>query len=431
MACTMALLLALALAAVPAAATGERVDFSPEEQRRILAHGLWPPPRAHDPGNALSGRRAAIELGQALFFSPRLSRGDAFACASCHEPALAFADGRPRSLGRGLLDRNAPSLWNAVHERWYGWDGAADSLWHQSIRPILDAREMAATPALVREAIAGDAELACRYRRTFGNTPAADGDEIVLVRAAKAIGAFVATLVSGRMPFDDFRDALARRDPRAMARYPLPAQRGLQLFVGRGRCHVCHAGPMFSNGEFGDTGLNFFVRPGEVDSGRHGGIAALRASPYNLLGRFSDAPADAAVATKTRHLQPQHRNFGEFKVPSLRNVGVTGPYMHDGQIANLEAVVLHYSELNLERLHADGERILEPLHLSDQEVNDLISFLSSLTDPGARQWQRPRLDDACSRGAARAAVLPSGHPVKTVRADQAQPPAQRRDLTLR
>jgi cytochrome c peroxidase len=385
--------LALCLGFAPAAsiAADEPVHFSADDKRRILAHGPWPPPRVHDPGNAWSGRRAAIELGQELFFEPRLSRDDVFACATCHEPAPAFADGRSRSLGRGLLDRNSPSLWNAVHERWYGWDGAADSLWHQSIRPILDAREMASTPALVREAIAGDAELACRYRRAFGAAPEAHDEQAVLVRAAKAIGAFVATLVSGRTAFDDFRDALARGDTRAMARYPAEAQRGLKLFVGRGRCFVCHSGPMFSNGEFGDTGLNFFVRPGEVDPGRHAGIAALRASPYNLLGRFSDAPAAGAAATKTRHVESQHRNFGEFKVPSLRNVGLTAPYMHDGQKASLEAVVRHYSELDLERLHTDGERILEPLHLSAQESQDLLTFLVTLGDPGARSWQRPAL----------------------------------------
>jgi len=385
--------LALCLGFAPAAsnAADEPVHFSADEKRRILAHGPWPPPRVHDPGNAWSGQRAAIELGQELFFEPRLSRDDVFACATCHEPALAFADGRERSLGRGLLDRNSPSLWNAVHERWYGWDGAADSLWHQSIRPILDAREMASTPALVRESIAGDAELACRYRRAFGAAPDAHDEQTVLVRAAKAIGAFVATLVSGRTPFDDFRDALARGDTRAMARYPAEAQRGLKLFVGRGRCFVCHAGPMFSNGEFGDTGLNFFVRPGEVDPGRQAGIAALRASPYNLLGRFSDAPAAGAATTKTRHVEPQHRNFGEFKVPSLRNVGLTAPYMHDGQKASLEAVVRHYSELDLERLHTDGERILEPLHLSARESQDLLIFLVTLSDSGARSWQRPAL----------------------------------------
>lgn len=392
---------ALWLAFAARAAPAEPATFSADEVRRILAHGPWPPPRARDPGNAWSGRRAAIELGQELFFEPRLSRDDVFACATCHEPALAFADGRNRSLGRGLLDRNSPSLWNAVHERWYGWDGAADSLWHQAIRPIVDAREMGSTPAQVREAIAGDAELACRWRRAFGVAPQAHDEQTVLVRAAKAIGAFVATLVSGRTPFDDFRDALARGDRRGMARYPAAAQRGLKLFVGRGRCFVCHSGPMFSNGEFGDTGLNFFVRPGEVDPGRHGGLAALRASPYNLLGRFSDAPAAGGAATKTRHVEPQHRNFGEFKVPSLRNVGLTAPYMHDGQKATLEAVVRHYSELDLERLHTDGERILEPLHLSAQESEDLLAFLVTLNDPAARSWQRPALSDRCARAAAR------------------------------
>jgi len=385
-------LASVALALLALGTTARALDaaavFSADEQRRILAHGPWPPPAAHDAGNAQSGRRDAIALGQRLFFDVRLSSDGRFACATCHQPARAFADGQPRSLGRGPLDRNAPSLWNAVHERWYGWDGAADSLWSQAIRPIVDRREMSATPAQVRALIDGDAELACRYRRTFGIAAAAQADdETVLVDAAKAIGAFVATLVSGRTPFDDFRDALARGDHAAMARYPASAQRGLKLFVGRGRCALCHSGPMFSHGEFGDTGLNFFVRPGEVDPGRHGGIAALRTSRYNLLGRFSDAGPDSADAVKTRHVEPQHRNFGEFKVPGLRNAALTAPYMHDGQLATLDAVLAHYSELNLERLHADGERILEPLHLSLAETADLLAFLNTLSDPRADAWQ--------------------------------------------
>ncbi|HEX6017312.1 MAG TPA: cytochrome c peroxidase [Burkholderiaceae bacterium] len=370
-------------------ALADAVTYGADEQRRILAHGPWPPPAARDPGNAQAGRRDAIALGELLFFDVRLSGDGRFACATCHQPALAFADGQRRSLGRGgVLDRNAPTLWNAVHERWYGWDGAADSLWSQAIRPIVDAREMSTTPAQVRALVAGDGELACRYRRTFGSAAATGADdEIVLVNAAKAIGAFVATLVSGRTPFDDFRDALARGDQAAMARYPASAQRGLKLFVGRGRCALCHTGPMFSHGEFGDTGLGFFVRPGVVDPGRHGGIAALRASRYNLLGRFSDSPADSADAIKTRHVEPQHRNFGEFKVPSLRNVALTAPYMHDGQLATLDDVLAHYSELNLERLHADGERILEPLHSSAGEKADLLAFLRTLSDPRAGAWQ--------------------------------------------
>ena len=382
----------LLLASTAVQAQSDAVTFSADEKRSILALGPWPPPLAPDAGNALSGRRDAIALGQALFFDARLSSGDRFSCATCHQPALAFADGQRRSLGRGPLDRNAPALWNAAHERWYGWDGAADSLWSQAIRPILDAREMSATPAQVRTLISGDDQLACRYRRTFGASAADVNEQAVLVHAAKAIGAFVATLVSGRTPFDEFRDALSRGDRAAMTRYPSSAQRGLKLFVGRGRCNVCHSGPMFSNGEFGDTGLSFFVRPGEVDPGRHGGIGALRTSRYNLLSRWSDA--DAAAATKTRHVQPQHRNFGEFKVPSLRNVALTAPYMHDGQLATLDDVLTHYSELNLERLHADGERILEPLHLGADERADLLAFLRTLSDPRATAWQ-PTQPPAC------------------------------------
>ena len=303
-----------------AAATPALLDFSDDEVARIVRHGPWPPPPVLDAGNAQAGRPAAIALGERLFFDARLSIDGTLSCASCHRPEQAFADGRARGLGRQRLDRNTPSLWNAVHERWYGWDGAADSLWSQAIRPILDAREMAANATHVRTTIAGDGELACRYVQAFGQAASGD-DEAVLVNAAKAIGAFVGTLQSGRTAFDDFRDALARGDRAAAARYPLPAQRGARLFVGRGRCHLCHVGPLFSNGEFGDTGLPFFVRPGVVDPGRHGGIAALRSSAYNLLSRWSDAP-DPSTSIKTRHVQAQHRNFGEFKVPGLRNVAL-------------------------------------------------------------------------------------------------------------
>jgi len=382
-------LLALGLVlAAPARAT--LLDFSPEERAAIARHGPWPPAPAHDAGNAQSGRREAIALGQRLFFDPRLSPSGQVACASCHVPALAFADGRARSQGLAALDRNAPSLWNAVHERWQAWDGAADSLWSQSIRPLLDTREMGATPAHVQAAIGADRELACRYQRTFGRQPSAQGAEATMVDAAKAIGAFVATLVSPRTPFDDFRDALVRGDRLAAARYPLPAQRGLRLFIGKGQCALCHLGPRFSNGEFADTGLAFFSRPGAVDPGRHGGIEALRASAYTLLSTW----ADGADATPTRHVQLQHRNFGEFKVPSLRHVARTAPYMHDGQLATLEDVVRHYSELNVERLHADGEQILRPLGLGDDEKADLVAFLRTLNSPGVTSWRPGRLS-AC------------------------------------
>jgi cytochrome c peroxidase len=398
----VALALSLALAAgapVSAISPLPLLDFSADELQRIARHGPWPPPRALDPGNAVAGEPAAVALGQRLFFDARLSIDGTMSCATCHQPLLAFADARKRSQGRQELDRNAPSLWNAVHERWYGWDGAADSLWAQAIRPILHAHEMDANPPHVRDTIARDAELACRYRAAFGQAPGKDG-ETVLVNASKAIGAFVGTLVSGRTAFDAFRDALARGDAKAAARYPLAAQRGLRLFVGRGNCHLCHVGPLFSNGEFGDTGLPFFVRPGVVDPGRQRGIELLRLSEYNLQSAWSDARNDEAATMKLRQLSPQHRNFGEFKVPSLRNVALTAPYAHDGQLATLDDVVRHYSELELDRLHADGEQILKPLKLNDGERADLVAFLRTLTDPRATAWRPPRLP-ACRDVAAR------------------------------
>jgi cytochrome c peroxidase len=296
---------------------------------------------------------------------------------------MALTDGRSRSAGLAPLDRNAPSLWNAVHERWLGWDGAADSLWSQAIRPLLDPREMASSPVRVRDHVASDPRLAAQWRHVFAREAARTEPEAVLVGAAKAIAAWIATLVSPRTPFDDFRDALLRGDRAAAARYPLAAQRGARLFVGRARCAVCHVGPMFSHGEFADTGLPFFVRPGVVDPGRHGGIEALRTSRYNLLSPWADLPVDA---TKTRHVQLQHRNFGEFKVPSLRHVAETAPYMHDGQLATLDDVLRHYSEPNLERLHADGEQILQTLHLTEGERADLLAFLRTLSP---RRWPNP------------------------------------------
>jgi len=386
---------AVAVPCGAAAAGPTLLDFSPAEVALILSHGPWPPPTALDAGNAQAGRPETIALGQRLFFDARLAGDGRMSCASCHVPTLAFADGRSRAiaragpgsatLDRATLDRNTPSLWNAVHDRWYGWDGAADSLWSQSLRALLDAREMASSPAQVAAVVAGDAELACRYRRVFGSPPGAD-PELTLVNVGKALGAFSGSLVSGRTEFDRFRAALARGDRHSAAHYPIAAQRGLRLFIGRAQCNLCHVGPTFSNGEFGDIGLPFFVRPGEVDAGRHGGITALRASPYNLLSRWSDAN-DEQTVRKTRQVTAQHRNFGEFKVPGLRNVEFTAPYMHDGQLATLELVIAHYSELNLDRLHADGVQLLQPLRLSAAESAELLAFLRTLSDPQAAAWK--------------------------------------------
>ena len=361
----------------------ELLEFTPDELRAIERHGPWPPQVAPDPSNRVSGKPEAIALGGRLFFDPGLSGDGTMACASCHRPAQAWTDGRRLPRGRsgagsgeaGLV-RNTPSLWNAGLGRWFGWGGGSDTIWSFSLRPIRHPLEMRSSAAQVVRRLRGDPELACRYRRTFGDPDSPD--EVVLVDLAKAIAAFVETLVSPRTPFDAFRDALLRGDRVAAARYPIAAQRGLRLFIGEGNCAVCHFGPAFTNGEFADIGVPFFV-PGGVDRGRYAGIERLRADPYNLLGHFSDA-ADPAVASRTRHVALQPRNFGEFKVPGLRNVAKTAPYMHDGSLATLRDVVKHYSELNEDRLHTEGEKILRPLRLTPQAAADLEAFLESLSD---------------------------------------------------
>ncbi len=372
----------LALAAAGASLTVKPeppVTFSEEERAAILAHGPWPLAFTPDPSNRVSGDPAAVALGRQLFSDRRLSRDGDRACATCHNPARAFADGRDRSIGLARVDRNAIALANLRLNRWFGWGGAADNLWAQSLRPILDAKELGASAELVRERLAADPGLAAAYAGIFGSTPTADSPELVLVNTAKALAAFQETITTGRTAFDAFRDALASVDRQAMANYSLAAQRGLKVFVGKGRCTVCHHGANFTSGEFDDVGVPFFAEPGRVDPGRHGGIAALRASPFNLLGRYNDDPGKA-TASPTRYVEQLHRNWGEFRVPSLRNVAETGPYMHNGSLATLRDVVRHYSEIDVERLHGDdGARLIRPLRLSAREAADLVSFLETLS----------------------------------------------------
>jgi cytochrome c peroxidase len=348
-------------------------QFTEEEVKKIASHGPWPPAPARDPSNRVSGKPAAIALGEKLFFEPRLSGTGSVLCATCHAPFRAFQDSRSRAFGLQEVDRNTPSVINVRFYRWYGWDGAHDSLWAQSLRPLLDAREMNATPAQVADTVRK--YLSRDYEAAFGRPPSVP-DEEILVDVGKALAAFQETLVSARTPFDDFRDALANGD--AHARYPAAAQRGLKIFVGKGNCSVCHVGAHFTNGEFADIGVKFFVAKGRVDPGRHGGIQKLKRNPFSLLGRYND-DATRSTATGTRHVELQHRNFGEFRVPGLRGVALTAPYMHDGSLATLRDVVKHYSELDEERLHADGERVLKPLKLTQREVDDLLSFLHTLS----------------------------------------------------
>ena len=376
------LLLAFAFLLPPSLAQlseAREVGFSDAEMRRIAALGPWPPVSRRDPSNRVSGKPDAIAFGEALFGDVRLSRSARFSCATCHQASRGFTDGKPRAEAEAVGDRNTLALLNLRFQRWFGWSGANDNLWAQSLRALLDEKEMAGSMASVAATLRQEADLRQRYTHVFGAAPG-DNDERVAIDLSKALAAYQETLVSPRTSFDAFRDALLRKDAPTMAAYPDTAKRGLAIFVGKGNCIFCHSGPQFSNGEFHDIGVPFFAGPGRVDSGRFGGIQALQKSPYTLLGAYNDDPS-RSTATSTRHVELTHRNFGEFKVPSLRNVAKTAPYMHNGSLATLRDAIGHYSELNEERLHTDGERILVPLNLTAREKDDLAAFLESLSSP--------------------------------------------------
>ena len=372
----------------PARVEAGLIDFTEAETQTILSHGPWPPPWQADPSNRVSGNGAAIYLGERLFFDKRLSADGRLSCSQCHTPDLRWTDGRARALGKEVLDRNTPHLNNVRLNRWFGWDGANDSLWSQSIQPIIDPRELGASPQHVVALLEKDPDLRCRYEKSFGKKLAGTDALEVLANVGKALAAFQETLGSGRTAFDEFRDALARNDRAVAMRYSTAAQRGLQIFVGKGACSTCHTGPAFTNGEFHAIGVSFFAAPGRVDPGRYEGIKRLQSNPFNLLGRFND-DAKQSTAVSTRHVVSEQRNYGEFRTPSLRNVVITDPYMHDGQKKTLREVLRHYSELNPDRLHADGESLLKPLRLSGAELNDLQVFLETLTNHADNWWHTP------------------------------------------
>jgi cytochrome c peroxidase len=356
--------------------SGGELLLSKEEISRVLSHGPWPLKKSPDPSNRVSANPSAITLGKIFFNSKKLSSDLETSCATCHRPAENFIDGLARGQGLEILDRNTPALFNLKYNRWFSWDGTNDNLWAQSIIPIRHPKEMAMSADQVTKVLLAD-PFAKPYASLFG--PPRELDDVQnLVNVGKALAAYQETLVTGLTRFDQFRDALKAGDWSSAADYPASAQRGLSIFIGKGRCNFCHTGPLFSNGEFHDAGVPYFIEPGLVDSGRHGGIKNLKNSLFTLDGKYSDDQTRSG-AWAVRGVIRQHADFGKFRVPSLRNVAKTAPYMHNGSLATLEDVVKHYSNIDVERLHADGESILRPLKLNDMEINDLANFLETLS----------------------------------------------------
>lgn len=388
---------ALALAAAAAGATlactrsGAAAPAAPlfagltaAERAAALALSPLPPAPPPNPTNAVAGDPAAARLGAFLFHDTRLSSSGTVSCATCHDPARDFTSGTPRARGAGGMptERNVPSLWNVAHQRWFFWDGRADTLWAQALHPILSPDEMGGSAERTARLFASDPELRAAYRAVFGAPPEGRPPERVLVDAGKAVEAFERTLATAPAPFDRFVAALRAGDEGAAEEaIPPAARRGLALFVGRGRCALCHGSPLLSDREFHNLGLGLGERE-TPDPGRFAGIPAVLADPFRGTGPFSDAP-EAGANEKVRYVRQRPVNLGEFKTPSLRNVARTAPYMHDGRFATLEAVLGFYARLDEEPALGHREETLVPLGLSEAEIADLVAFLETLTAPPA------------------------------------------------
>ncbi len=392
---------------------GLAVAFAPEELARILRHSPLPAAPL-DPTNAVSGDPRAARFGQFLFFDTRFSSNGKVSCATCHVPEKAFADGRSLAQGVGDATRHAPALWNVADNRWFFWDGRADSLWAQALSPLENPLEHGTSRLAVVRMLEADEELRRAYQNLFGQLPELseaaralpaarpvpdDGKapehvawlslaaeerraiDIVFSNVGKCIAAYVRLIRSGHAPFDVFVEGLRDGDPAKLAALSPSAQRGLQLFDGRANCRNCHSGPDFTDKEFHSVRVPSASRSLERDPGRYTGITRVLTDPFNGLGEFSDDRGEAA-RERLSFLDNRTSNQGQFKTPSLRNVAVTAPYMHQGQMATLRDVLHHYSvfDKTFDPLKGHFELTLQPLHLTDQETDDLIAFLESLTD---------------------------------------------------
>jgi cytochrome c peroxidase len=318
------------------------------------------------PDNALTPER--IALGRRLYFETRLSSDGTVACATCHDVTRGFTDRRNVSEGVGdhLGRRSAPTTLNAALFQSMFWDGRAPTLEEQAKLPILNPIEMGhpdAAKALA--AIAGDPAYQGMFQKAYGRAPNYDD-------LGRAIASFERTLVFLDAPFDHF----AAGDRQAISP---AAQRGLALFNGKARCVSCHmlnsSNPLGTDNLFHNIGVSARTQNFEALATKalvalqtNGGVEQLDklalATDMSELGRF--------MITRNRS------DIGAFKTEQVRNVGITAPYMHDGTLQTLWDVVDHYNKGGETNPYLDGG--IEPLNLSEQEIDDLVAFLFTLTD---------------------------------------------------
>jgi cytochrome c peroxidase len=321
-----------------------------------------------------------LALGERLFNDQRFSKTGKVSCASCHAPEKAFTDS-PLRVSEGIDKltgtRNAPTIVNSAYFPTLFWDGRSPSLEDQALHPFVNPVEMALPdhqPILA--VIRGDPGYAKAFKSVFGK-PA---NAITMAEVTAAIAAFERTLISGNSPFDRWRyggeeNALTEAQ-----------KRGFDVFINQGRCVSCHVveqtQALFTDNRFHNVGV---------------GINAIQDDIPALAGEFLRARATASqvdVQVLTNKKTSELGRFavtkgsgevGSFKTPTLRNIALTAPYMHDGSLATLKDVVVHYNNGGVTRKEDRVNDYLSggirPLNLGDQEIDDLVAFMEALTSP--------------------------------------------------
>jgi cytochrome c peroxidase len=268
-------------------------------------------------------------LGKKLYFDTRLSAGHVLSCATCHSPGFGWGDGLPKGVGHGMkqLGRRSPTIVNAAWGQIFMWDGRAASLEEQALGPIQADAEMNLPLDQLMQRLTAVAE----YRPLFD--AAFPGEGMGPPTVAKAIATYERSVVSNKAPFDAWLDG----DDKAISE---EAKRGFAIFNAKAGCASCHVGWNFTDDSFHDIGL------ASDDIGR---------------GKFMPQVVKMQYA---------------FKTPGLREITRRGPYMHDGSLATLEAVVEHYDQGGINR--PSRSDLIKPLGLSAQEKTDLVAFLKTL-----------------------------------------------------
>lgn len=322
-----------------------------------------------------------IALGKRLYEEKRFSGDGTVSCATCHDPAKAFSDGLAvaEGIGKQKGSRNSPTVINAAYYTTQFWDGRRATLEEQAKDPFLNPIEHGlGSHEPILATIRSDATYPAEFQTVFGVAPGA----ITIDHVVKAIAAFERTVVAGDSPFDRY---LFGGDKGAMS---AAAIRGLEIYRVKGRCQDCHTigqtESTFTDNKFHNVGVGFKRIEGKFmpvatafrkakEAGRNVDESVLTSQEASELGRF--------VVT----LKPA--DIGAFKTPTLRNVAVTAPYMHDGSLKTLEEVIELYDKGGETNPLLDSG--IRQLNLTPQEKADLVEFMKALTSPQFAQKSAP------------------------------------------